>query len=133
PHQELSMSRPLFFIAVIATMIIGPPLARAQSDERPQVMVVGVAHFVAKADLHNSTWGSSALSPAMQAQIVRVNSALARFRPTKVMIEARADNPVYVERYRAYRQGQYRLGPNEREQFGYRLAGSLGLSTIYPI
>jgi len=127
------MSRPLFFIAVIATMIIGPPLARAQSDERPQVMVVGVAHFVAKADLHNSTWGSSSLSPAMQAQIGRVTDALARFKPNKVMIEARANDPVYVERYQAYRQGRYHLGPNEREQFAYRLAGALGLPTIYPI
>src|SRR5581483_8335305 len=133
PHQEPRMSRSLFFTAVIATMIVAPPMARAQSADRPQVMVVGVAHFVAKADLHNSTWGSSALSPVMQAQIARITDALARFKPTKVMIEAKADDPVYLERYQAYRGGRYRLGANEREQLAYRLAGALGLPAIYPI
>ena len=48
-------------------------------------------------------------------------------------IEARADNPLYVQRYLAYRRGKYRLGANEREQLGYRLAGLRRLPTIYPI
>lgn len=49
------------------------------------------------------------------------------------MIEARADKSIYEQRYEAYRHGQYRLGPNEDDQFGYRLAGLAGLPTIDPI
>lgn len=96
-------------------------------------MVVGVAHLQAKADLHNAQWGASVFAPEMQAQIRHLIAGIASFRPTKVAIEARADNPVYVARYNAYRRGTYRLGPNEDDQFGYRLAALAGLPTIYPI
>ncbi|HVA32621.1 MAG TPA: DUF5694 domain-containing protein [Candidatus Baltobacteraceae bacterium] len=96
-------------------------------------MIVGVAHLVAKADLHNSTWGQDALGPAMQAQIKLVVARLAAFRPTKVMIEADPGKPVYVERYKAYLAGRYSLGPNEDDQFGYRLAAMAKNPTIYPI
>lgn len=127
------MFRGLRLIAIIAAMLIVPSMARARPDHRPQVMVVGLAHLEAKADLHNSTWGSSVFSPGMQKQIAQITEALAKFKPTKVMIEARADKPIYVQRYTAYRHGMYRLGPNENDQFGYRLAGMLRLPTIYPI
>lgn len=126
------MSRGLLVLIAAAAALILMPLAWAQTD-RPQIMVVGVAHLEAKADLHNSTWGSSVFAPRMQRQIARLVSALARFRPTRVMIEARADDPTYVQRYQAYRRGAYRLGANEDDQFGYRLAGVLGLPTIHPI
>ncbi len=96
-------------------------------------MIVGVAHLVAKADLHNSTWGQDALGPAMQAQIKLVVARLAAFRPTKVMIEADPGKPAFVERYKAYLAGRYALGPNENDQFGYRLAAIAGNPTIYPI
>ena len=127
------MPRSARFIAALAAMLILPPMVRAQSGERPQVMVVGVAHFDAHADVHDASWGSSVFSPVMQSQIARIIDALARFKPNKVMIEARATDPVYVQRYQAYRHGRYRLGPNEDDQFGYRLAASLGLPTILPI
>ncbi|MGH8201053.1 MAG: DUF5694 domain-containing protein [Steroidobacteraceae bacterium] len=127
------MSRSFRVLRALAAALILSPMAHAQSGERPQVMVVGLAHLVAKADLHNSTWGSSVFSPGMQKQIARITQALARFKPTKVMIEARADKPEYVQRYEAYRHGRYRLGPNEDDQLGYRLAGLLQLPTIYPI
>ena len=127
------MSRSWPFLTAVAVLLIAPPMVRAQSGERPQVMVVGVAHLEAKDDLHNSTWGSSVFSPDMQQQIARIVDGLAKFKPTKVMIEARADNPVYVQRYEAYHHGHYRLGPNEDDQFGYRLAGRLGLTTVYAI
>jgi len=98
-----------------------------------QIMVVGVAHLEAEDDVHNSTWGASVFAPAMQAQIAQVTRALAKFKPNKVMIEARADDPKFVRRYEAYLRGPYRLGPNENDQFGFRLARMLGLPTIYPI
>lgn len=112
---------------------LSPVCAQTGRESRSEIMVVGVAHLVAKADLHNATWGSSAFTPQMQSQIKQLVNGLARFKPTKVMIEARANNPIYVQRYLSYRARQYQLGANEDDQFGYRLAGLLNLPTIYPI
>lgn len=127
------MLRYVLSLAAAAVILIIVPMAHAETDKRPQILIVGVAHLEAKADLHNAAWGRSVFAPEMQAQIVRLTSALARFKPTKVMIEARADNPIYVRRYDAYLRGAYRLGSNEDDQLGYRLARMCGLPTIYPI
>ncbi len=120
-------------LALLAAFCASPLAAKAGSTARPRIMVVGVAHLVAKADLHNATWARSVFDPRMQSQISRLVAGIAAFKPNKVMIEARADNPAYVERYKQYLHRTYRLGPNENDQFGYRLAGRLGLRTIYPI
>jgi hypothetical protein len=127
------MFRHLIPLAAAAAMLMPAPKAQADADGRPQILIVGVAHLEAKADLHNASWGLSVFAPAMQAQIVRLTRALAGFKPTKVMIEARADNPLYVQRYGAYLRGAYRLGSNEDDQLGYRLARLCGLPTVYPI
>ena len=96
-------------------------------------MIVGVAHLVAKADLHNATWGEDALAPAMQTQIKRAMTRLAAFKPTKVMIEPNPEKPIYVERYERFLRARYTLGPNEDDQFGCRLGAMMRNPTIYPI
>lgn len=98
-----------------------------------QVMVLGVAHLVSRHDVHNSVFTDSPLSSKRQAQIGEIVDRLARFHPTKVLIEASADNPVYAERYRAYLAGTFKLGENEIYQFGFKLAARSGNGTIYPI
>ncbi len=121
-------------VGILAALLAGTASGHAKEIKPiPQVMVLGVAHLVAKADLHNSTWGEGALSPGMQTQIRSVVAKLAKFKPTKVMIEALPSDPKFVERYKAYLAGRYRLGPNETDQFGYRLAALEHNSTIYPI
>ncbi len=96
-------------------------------------MVVGVAHLQSKRDIHNSVFQDSPLSPKRQAQIADVVDHLSRFRPTKVLIEAAMDNPVFAQRYQQYLAGRYTLGENEIYQFGFRLAARAGDSAIYPI
>ncbi len=103
------------------------------SGDSVQVMVLGVAHLVAKRDVHNSTFQDSPLSPKRQAQIAEVVSRLAQFRPTKVLIEQPMGDSVVANRYRRFRAGQYTLEPNEAYQFGFRLAAGVGDSAIYPI
>ncbi len=114
---------------LFALLTMGP----AAQAAKPQVMIVGVAHLQAKRDLHNATWGRDVFDPQMQTQIRTIVARLARFKPTKVMIEAEATNPVYVQRYASYLRGTYQLGPNEDDQFGYRLAKIAGLRSIDPI
>ncbi|MDQ2679521.1 MAG: DUF5694 domain-containing protein [Candidatus Eremiobacteraeota bacterium] len=120
----------VFSIVVSITMFCAPPASAAQ---KAQVMVVGVAHLEAKNDLHNSTFSDDPRSPRMQAQIQAVIQRLLKFNPTKVMIEARPEKPIYVQRYEQYLDGNYTLGANEDDQFGYRLAALAKNPTIYPI
>jgi len=96
-------------------------------------MILGVAHLVSKRDVHNSTFQDSPLSPQRQAQIAEITLRLARFHPTKVLVEEPMGDSVVVNRYRRFLAGGYTLEANEVYQFGFRLAARAGDSTIYPI
>lgn len=98
-----------------------------------QIMILGVSHLVAKRDIHNSVFQDSPLSPKRQAQIEDVVTRLARFHPTKVLIEEEYGDPVWEQRYRDYLHGTFTLGANEVYQFGFKLAARSGNSTIYPV
>ncbi len=98
-----------------------------------KVMILGVAHLVAKRDVHNSVFQDSPLSAKRQVQIEDVVTRLARFHPTKVLVEADMTNPVYADRYRRYLAGTFALPANEVYQFGFRLAKRAGNATIYPV
>jgi hypothetical protein len=113
-------------------LLLGGTAVDAQTA-RVRVMIVGVAHLVARNDVHNSAFTDDPLSSKRQAQIAEVVARLARFAPTKVLIEATAENPVYNQRYQQYRAGKFTLGANEIYQFGFRLAAAAGNAAIYPI
>ena len=98
-----------------------------------KVMILGVAHLVSRRDVHNSAFQDSPLSPARQAQIADVVQRLARFHPTKVLVEKAMGDTVYPDRYRRFLAGQFSLEADETYQFGFRLAALAGDSTIYPI
>jgi hypothetical protein len=125
--------RTLVAVALLFALI---PVRIAPSPAGPlraQVMIVGVAHFVARRDVHNSTFTDSPLSPKRQAQIADVVARLARFHPTKVLVEVAMGDLVIRQRYRRFRNGAYTLPPNEVYQFGFRLAKAAGDRDIYPI
>jgi Family of unknown function (DUF5694) len=100
---------------------------------RAQVMVLGVAHLVARRDIHNSVFQDSPLSPKRQAQIADVVRHLSQFRPTKVLVETLMGDVKYASQYRAYLAGKFTLPANEVYQIGFRLAAASGDPTIYPI
>lgn len=58
---------------------------------------------------------------------------LASFQPTKIAIEAPYRDSYWPDQYRKYLAGQYRLGRNEIEQIGFRLAKRMNLPTVYGI
>jgi hypothetical protein len=96
-------------------------------------MIVGVTHFVAKRDVHNSAFEDSPLSPQRQAQIAEIVSRLARFHPTKVLIEAPMGDPTFADRYRRFLDARFALPANEIYQLGFRLAARAGDAAIYPV
>jgi len=107
--------------------------SEAATVANASVMVVGVAHLVARNDVHNSAFQDDPLSAKRQAQIAEVVDRLAAFHPTKVLIEAPMGDATYATRYRSYVAGSFALPANEVYQFGFRLAARSGNATIYPI
>lgn len=89
---------------------------------------MGVFHFD-QAD----TSKIDVLDPRRQAEIERVVERLARFRPTRVLVEWQAYfQQAHVDStYARYRRGQFRLPRNETYQLGYRLAARAGLDRVH--
>lgn len=114
-------------------LFIACTLAPAAAAGKAQVMILGIAHLQAKRDVHNSTFQDSPLSPKRQKQIDDVVSRLARFRPTKVLIEEDFGQTKWAQRYRQYLAHTFALGINEVYQFGFKLAARSRNATIYPV
>ncbi len=108
-------------------------VVRAAQPPKTQVMIVGVAHFVAKRDIYDSAYTDSPLSANRQAQISEVVDRLERFHPTKVLIEEPFGNPKYQTQYLRYLAGDFTLPADEAYQFGFKLAKRSGDRAIYPI
>lgn len=129
--------RLLTLVSLTAALLTAPLAARPASTAGPlphrvQVMILGVAHFVSKHDVHNSTL-SDILGPEHQKQIQAVLDSLAKFKPTKVMIEKPYGDAQYLDQYHQYLKGSYTLGANEIYQLGFRLAAMSQDPDIYPI
>ncbi len=120
----------LLFLAVIVAAGRAP--AQTPPARRIPIMIVAVDHLVSAYDLHNST-KFDPLTPERQAQIIDAMQHVARFKPTRVMVEAPYGNAVIAQRYAGYRAGTYTLGANEVYQYGFRLAGMVKSPAIYPI
>jgi hypothetical protein len=73
------------------------------------------------------------LTPKRQEEIEAVVKNLARFKPTKICVEAPFGDSATVARYKEYLAGKRELRRSEEEQIGFRLAKMLGHETIYPI
>ncbi len=66
------------------------------------------------------------LSPASQAWLASLAARVAAFAPTDVLVECAANEQADIDRRLAdYRAGRYRLGRNEIDQIGLRVAGSV--------
>ncbi len=120
------------FCATVCFSLIGAQIAEAQAP-KTDVMIVGVSHLVARRDIHNSVYTDSPLSAKRQAQIDEIVARLARFHPTKVLIEAPFGDRKYPDQYREYLAGRFTLGANEVYQYGFKLAARSGNRTIYPV
>ena len=98
---------------------------------RPALMIVGVGHFsnphrdIVNTDVDDVT------APKRQKEMAAVVDALARFRPTHVAVEWPTSKQDKLDaRYAAYRAGTYKLGSDEVDQLGLRLAAKLHLPRV---
>lgn len=122
--------------AILMICVSAPSLqAQAPAPAEPaQLMVLGVYHFanpgldVVKVDI------ADVLSPGRQAEIQSVVESLARFRPTRIAVEASpASMPRLDSLYEAYRSGRHELSRDETQQLGFRLAAMHEHPRVYPV
>jgi hypothetical protein len=96
------------------------------------VLVLGVYHFVSTNNEFTQR-PDDVLAPRRQREIQAVVDALARFRPTKIVVEAPVGDSATAARYAAYRRTGEGLDTSEVEQLGFRLARRMGHERVYPV
>jgi hypothetical protein len=108
-----------------------PLLRNRSASERPKLMIVGVVHFDNPGHDVVNEHVDDVLSPQRQQEIEAISKAVARFNPTKIVVEwPIAQQEKLNIRYANYRQGKYTLTRNEIDQLGLRLAAMLKLPEV---
>lgn len=117
-------------MACLAALSIAAP-SWAADKPQAELMVVGTPHFANPARDIADTKVEDVLTPQRQREIEQVVERLAAFRPTHVAIEAEPDRQARLDqRYADYRRGRLKLGSDETDQIGLRLAARLGLPRV---
>lgn len=123
------MRKIFLFLGVLAASIT----CWAQSDARPEIMVLGTYHMSNPGrDIYNMQ-ADDVLAPQRQQEIAQMMEVLKKFHPTKIAIEADIGSERVAKEYSDYLAGKYTLSRNETNQIGYRLAKELGHKAIYPV
>lgn len=101
--------------------------------EGPAVALLGTFHFGETTD-YSSMDMDNFNSVKRQGEIEELVQALARYKPTKILLECTLqDQEYFQEAYRNYRNNKAKLKMDEREQIGFRLASELGHPAIHCI
>jgi hypothetical protein len=97
------------------------------------IMILGMYHMSNPGLDAVNIEADDVLLPRRQREIRELVDRLARFRPTKIAVEAPYRSTTVPDRYKRYVAGNYELTRDETEQIGFRLAKQLGLSGVTPI
>ena len=120
------MTKALLFIL---SCLAAAPVAAAPPPV--EVMVVGAYHFGNPGLDTNNMKVDSVLTPQRQADLDRVAKALARFKPTRVMVEMQSDAPDFrIAEYDRFGPAMLASAANEIVQIGYRTAALAGVKTV---
>ena len=114
-----------------AALVVAAMTLAAAPAPKPQLMVLGLAHFDNPARDIANVKVEDVLTPARQREIEAVVESLARFHPNHVAVEWEStDQAALDKRYADYRAGRLKLTRDERDQIGLRLAARLGLPRV---
>lgn len=112
-----------FFAPLIAAAVTAPAA--------PQAMVLGMFHFANPGLDAVKVKQRDILGQDRQAEVADLNARLAKYRPTKIFVEATSERQAELDkRYQGYLAGTVELGPSETEQVGFRLAKQFGLKRV---
>ncbi len=125
-------------LAVASLLVLLATGVRGQSPTPTpppiQVMVLGTYHFGNPGlDIHNMKV-ESVLTPAKQTELADVATRLAKFRPTKIAVEALSDRADFgLRKFDEFTPEKLTKNPDERVQIAFRLAKLLGEKTVFGI
>ena len=123
------MIKRLIFCFMLTLAVASATLAQTQT--KAQVMFLGVYHFAnPNLDVVKTNFPDH-LSAKKQQEIAEVLDLLAKFKPTKIVVEAPPELASVQDNYQSYLKGEYKLSARELEQIGYRLAKRLGHARVY--
>jgi hypothetical protein len=110
------------------------PQTISETPDVIEVMVIGSWHMRTSNSNVIDVPGPDVLTPARQQEFDDIVTALARFAPTVVAVEAVTAAPSFEDpTYREFGEAMLPSDPGEEVQIGYRLASRLGLPAAYGI
>ena len=137
------MNRFLPFVLLLLLFHIGQAQAQQFKDPDefllkdqgvPQILLVASWHFnYPGLDAHVTETENriNILSEKRQAELKVLLDYLAKFRPTKIVVEGGRNTGYLKWRWRRWKSGERPLGASEIDQIGIRLMDRLGLDTLY--
>ncbi len=112
-----------------------PPDHFLVGDRQPtEVLLVGTFHFgYPNLDAHKTAKEDQVdiLSPGKQKEVLELVDYLARFRPTKIVVEGGHNSGYLLRRYERWQKGEETLRAQEIDQLAFRLMDRFNLDTIY--
>lgn len=117
---------------ILTVIAMAMALVSAAPEEEPvHVMVLGTWHMDNPGrDLANMK-ADDVTQPQRQAELAAVAGAIARWKPTKILVEAQRPAPFTMEQYRAFTPAMLLTEHNEIYQIGFRIAKMLGHADVY--
>jgi hypothetical protein len=105
--------------------------AHAQ-DQPAEVMLFGVFHFANPRNDAVKVDQIDVLTPQSQEYLEKLADRLCKFRPTAILLEFNRAGESEMRRHLdAYRAGRAKLGANENDQIGLRVAKACGVEKLY--
>ncbi|MCB0635072.1 MAG: hypothetical protein KDC54_00560 [Lewinella sp.] len=139
----MRLNRCFYPLFTMITLLIASTTLQAQRHpdeiligdrEVPKVLLVGTFHFAyPNLDAHKTAAEDQVdiQSQQKQAEVRELLDYLARFRPTKIVVESGPNTGYLMRRYERWQAGEEELQRNERDQLGIRLMHRMDLDTIY--
>ncbi len=123
-------------IALIATVNAAAAMPKIVPEGPPiDVVVLGTFHFDNPGRDIANVQIDDVLAPKRQAEIAQILDELARFAPTKIMVESQRRQPgtSFNDRYPLYREGKLEPSRNEVVQLGFALAKRLKHVNVFAV
>jgi hypothetical protein len=122
---------------VLCFPILGAPRSDDQAgdgDEPKQVLLLATYHFQGSTSDSFSTKADNVLSDKRQDELALLLDQIARFEPTKVVVERPRTSQVATNAaYERFLKEDSGLGGSEVHQVGFRLAQLMGHARIYAV
>jgi hypothetical protein len=118
------------------TPVLNPDLILTNNKPLPKVLLIGSWHFnYPGLDAHKIEEKNkiNIYSEKRQKELEELLNYIAKFKPTKIMVESGPNTGYLKYNYKQWKLGKEELYASERSQIGMRLVEKFNLDTIYGV